>query len=175
MSSINRLQDYESFKSECTFFECQMIYEGDWDGRERYIVASDTPEDVLLRKYPEIMKNLSPYFFVSAECGEIYAESWRNISKFKKRTSNTVYFGDEDGEEHDYPIASFVDKYMRCELLQSAMQVLSPLQKEYIQLYFLEGLKFKEISVMTGRDASTVKKTIDRGLERLRAYICENS
>ena len=44
-------------------------------------------------KYPEIMKALSPYMFCNVACGDIYAESLKNINKFRKRSSNTIDFG----------------------------------------------------------------------------------
>ena len=75
MKSITSERNYEAFVQECRFFYCQEIYEGDWDGKEQFIVASDTPEDELLEKYPEIMERLSPYLFCNAACGEAYAET----------------------------------------------------------------------------------------------------
>ena len=71
MSNITKAKKYSTFVKECRFFFCQSIFEGDWDGKEKYIVSSDTPERVLREKYPEIMKALSPYLFCNAACGDI--------------------------------------------------------------------------------------------------------
>lgn len=64
MSNITNEINYDLFIREVRFFYCQDIFEGDWDGKEKYIVASDTPEDVLRELYPEIMKNCLPTCFV---------------------------------------------------------------------------------------------------------------
>ena len=93
MSNITNLKNYSSFVKECRFFYCQTVFDGDWDGREKFIVSSDTTENELWMKYPEIMKALSPYMFCNAACGDIYAESLKNINKFRKRSSNTIDFG----------------------------------------------------------------------------------
>lgn len=93
MSNITNLKNYSSFVKECRFFYCQTVFDGDWDGREKFIVSSDTTENELWMKYPEIMKALSPYMFCNDACGDIYAESLKNINKFRKRSSNTIDFG----------------------------------------------------------------------------------
>ena len=92
MSNITSEKYYDLFIQEARFFYCQDIYEGDWEGKEKYIVASDTPEKELWGKYPAIMKKLSPYMFCDSASGEVFAESAKNISKFKKRAKKNNEF-----------------------------------------------------------------------------------
>jgi RNA polymerase sigma-70 factor (ECF subfamily) len=49
--------------------------------------------------------------------------------------------------------------------------VLSPEQRETMQLYFFEGYAFKEIAELTGRPLANVRNHYYRGLERLRKYV----
>lgn len=171
MSDITRQDNYEEFTKECKFFFCQYIYEGDWDGKEKYIVASDTPEEELLKKYPTIMKRLSPYMFCNAECGKVYSESANYINKHSKRIANMVYFGDEVGEEFDFPMESFVEKYMDKEVLKDSMNACTKIQREYINLHYVMGVSIREISIMYGRHEKTVQKVIYKGLATMREML----
>ncbi len=49
--------------------------------------------------------------------------------------------------------------------------LLSPEQRETIQLYFFEGYALKEIAELTGRPLANVRNHYYRGLERLRKYV----
>ncbi len=64
MSNITSEKYYDLFIQEARFFYCQDIYEGDWDRNEKYIVTSDTLEDVLWEHHPKIMKNCLLFCFV---------------------------------------------------------------------------------------------------------------
>jgi RNA polymerase sigma-70 factor (ECF subfamily) len=49
--------------------------------------------------------------------------------------------------------------------------LLTPEQRETIQLYFFEGYALKEIAELTGRSLVNVRSYYYRGLERLRRYV----
>jgi RNA polymerase sigma-70 factor (ECF subfamily) len=49
--------------------------------------------------------------------------------------------------------------------------LLTPEQRETIQLYFFEGYALKEIAELTGRSLVNVRSHYYRGLERLRRYV----
>jgi len=57
---------------------------------------------------------------------------------------------------------------LKRNLLIAMRQELSERQREYIQLYYVEGLNMKQIGERTGVDKSTVSRTIRRGEEQLR-------
>jgi len=59
----------------------------------------------------------------------------------------------------------------RKELLESAMQQLSPDKREAIVLSRFQGLKYKEIAALSGCTENTIKSRIKRGLEELREII----
>lgn len=134
MSNITNLKNYSSFVKECRFFYCQTVFDGDWDGREKFIVSSDTTENELWMKYPEIMKALSPYMFCNAACGDIYAESLKNINKFRKRSSNTIDFGAIEVLEDQMDIEA-PELGIRL-ILSEGLSVCTPLQRERIQKYY---------------------------------------
>lgn len=166
MAIIKQLDKYELFVQEARFFFCQDIYEDDWEGKEKYIVASDTPEDVLRKNYPEIMQALSPYFFCNSACGDVYAESKRNIDKFKKRRGSTLSFGQIEVIED--LVASSSNPEERAFLIKEALSVCTPLQRDRIQKYYLEGMTLREIA--NGKDPKTIKESIAAGIKRIQKF-----
>ena len=175
MKSITLERNYDAFVQECRFFYCQEIYEGDWDGIERFIIASDTPEDELLKKYPEIMERLSPYLFCNAACGEVYAETKRNIDKFRKRRMNTISFGSSEDFEDLLPDDSLRDDSLSMEektILAEGLKVCTPIQRERIIKYFITGMNLREIA--NGNNISAIKESIDAGIKRIKRFYTDN-
>jgi RNA polymerase sigma-70 factor (ECF subfamily) len=56
-------------------------------------------------------------------------------------------------------------------LMERFNRLLSPEQRETIQLYFFEGYAFKEIAQLTGRPLINVRNHYYRGLEKMRKYV----
>ena len=166
MPNITKAKNYSAFVKECRFFFCQSIFEGDWDGKEKYIVSSDTPERVLWEKYPEIMKALSPYLFCNAACGDIYAESLRNIDKFRKRGTNTISFGAVEVIEDQ--ICSEAPEMELQLLIAEGLSACTPLQRERIQKYYLEGMTLSQIA--GGRNISNVQQSIEAGIRKIKKH-----
>ena len=163
MSNITSEKNYDLFIQEARFFFCQDIFEGDWDGKEKYIVASDTPEDVLLEHYPEIMKKLSPYLFCDAACGEVYAESKRNIDKHKKRASTTTSYGSI--EVFEKMITDGSQSTDMIIMIEEMLSVCTPIQRDRIRKFYLEGMPIPEIA--NGRSIKAVYKSIRAGLIKI--------
>ena len=59
-------------------------------------------------------------------------------------------------------------KTLRENVLIAIRQELTGKQREYIQLYYAEGLNMSQIGERVGVDKSTVSRTIKRGEARLR-------
>lgn len=169
MSDITRQDNYEEFTKECKFFYCQYIYEGDWDGKEKFIVASDTPEEELLKKYPRIMKKLSPYMFCNAECGEVYSESARNIEKYRKRSELEFALDDKEYEGLEYACDSCADQLEIAELIEKALALCTPIQRERLIKHYMEGYEIAELSAGTCRSA--VNESIQAALKKIRKNI----
>lgn len=163
MSNITGEKNYDLFIQETRFFYCQDIFEGDWDGKEKYIVASDTPEDVLLVHYPEIMKKLSPYLFCNAACGEVYAESKKNIDKHKKRASTTTSYGSI--EVFEKMITDGSQSTDMILIIEEMLSVCTPIQRDRIRKFYLEGMPIPEIA--NGRSIKAVYKSIRAGLIKI--------
>lgn len=169
MSNITIVNNYKSFKKECRFFFCDNLYEGEWDGKERFIIASDTPENILKEKYPEIIEMLSPYLYCDSRCGEIFAESIKNINKFKKRRANTIGFGCIETIEDCLPIKETdFDRWM---LIEEALSICTPIQRDRIKKYYLEKMTISEIA--EGVASSTVWESINSGIKKMKKYFTD--
>lgn len=166
MSILNKLDKYELFVQEARFFYCQDIYEGDWEGKEKYIVASDTPEKELWRKYPAIMKKLSPYMFCDSASGEVFAESAKNISKFKKRAKNTMSYGEIEILESMVAEEDLESEYML--LIKEGLSVCTPIQRERILKYYIEGMTLDEIA--EGKHRASVLRSIEAGIKKIKNF-----
>lgn len=163
MSKITSAKDYELFAKECRFFFCQDIYENDWTGKERYIIASNTPEDVLLKKYPEVMAALSPYLFCNAKCGEAFAESQKNIWKYNKRRNCTISF-----EEMEYQLGVNNAEIEMRLMIEEGLEVCTSIQRERIRKYYLEGMSLDQIA--NGLSPVSVYQSIAAGIKRIKKY-----
>ncbi len=166
MSSITTQKNYSSFIRECRFFFCQKLFEGQWEGKEKYIVASDTPEDELLKKYPEIMKALSPYVFCNAACGDVYAESVKNMDKFIKRSKSTISFGEIEVLENQIAYNEADNESQ--ELIKEGLSICTPLQRERIIKYYIEGKNLRQIA--NGKNIANVQQSIQTGLKKIKKY-----
>ena len=166
MSNITSEKYYDLFIQEARFFYCQDIYEGDWEGKEKYIVASDTPEKELWGKYPAIMKKLSPYMFCDSASGEVFAESAKNISKFKKRAKKTMSFGEIEILENMVAEEDLESEFML--LIKEGLSVCTPIQRERILKYYIEGMTLDEIA--EGKSRSAVIQSIESGIKKIQIF-----
>lgn len=117
-----------------------------------------------------IMKALSPYMFCNAACGDIYAESLKNINKFRKRSSNTIDFGAIEVLEDQMDIEA-PELGIRL-ILSEGLSVCTPLQRERIQKYYIEGMSLSEIA--EGKNISTVQQSIDAGIKKMKNFFGVN-
>lgn len=173
MKSITTYEGYKEFIKECKFYYCQDIYEGDWDGKERYFVCSDTPEQNLLEKYPAIMKALSPYFYCNAECGKAFAETKKNLCKYQMRSFITDSLDASFGPGEEPTAWKNSGSEVEAKLmLKEAFSVCSQIQKERIYLYFVDGLSLEQIA--NGKCSKTaVYLSITEGIKKIKKFYNE--
>lgn len=57
------------------------------------------------------------------------------------------------------------------ELMDKFSTLLSPDQRQTIELFFIEGYTFREIAGRTGQSLGNIRSYYYRGLERLRSYV----
>lgn len=95
-----------------------------------------------------------------------YAESLKNINKFRKRSSNTIDFGAIEVLEDQMDIEA-PELGIRL-ILSEGLSVCTPLQRERIQKYYIEGMSLSEIA--EGKNISTVQQSIDAGIKKMKNF-----
>lgn len=171
MSKITTMKNYKLFIKECRFFYCKELYGSEWSGIEKFIISSDIPENKLQEKYPEILKILSPYIYCNKECGDILLDSLRNEDKYKKRAFNELSIDDEYGDIY-WSLKSSVDiekETVTKIMIDTALESLTPIQRDRIMEYFVEGLTLSQIG--NGRNHKSVSESIKSGLMRMKKFL----
>ena len=115
------------------------------------------------------MKKLSPYMFCNAECGEVYSESVRNIEKYRKRSELEFALDDNEYEGLEYACDSCAEQLEMAELIEKALALCTPIQRERLIKHYMEGYEVKELSAGTCRSA--VKESIQAALKKIRKNI----
>lgn len=59
-------------------------------------------------------------------------------------------------------------------LLRAIKMALTDKQKEYLIMYYYDGLQTTEIAKLAGKDKSTISRTINRALKRVYKYLLIN-
>lgn len=170
MVKISQIKGYEMFIEECRFFFCNDIYENSWQGKERFIVASDTPEAELKERYPEIMKALEPYIYCNAKCGTIFQDGKRNDEKFKKRALCNDSIDLESDESMILSDSHDMERDVLTKLIISeALDLCTPTQKERIIKYYFDGLTFDQIA--NGKDKKIIRESVKSGLKKIKNFL----
>lgn len=173
---LRNINGYENFKAECDFFLCTEEYPG-WTGTEKYIIVTDKTREELESKYSDLMKAMSPYIILDKSFAKPREEYLRNEYKFLWRARHKgSLFGMDERTECCYK--EFADNHQEELLVDSifikeALSQLPEIQKRRVELYFLKGLTFQEISEIEGSSFQAVAKSIACALDKLKKYSLE--
>ena len=84
----------------------------------------------------------------------------------RKRSSNTIDFGAIEVLEDQMDIEA-PELGIRL-ILSEGLSVCTPLQRERIQKYYIEGMSLSEIA--EGKNISTVQQSIDAGIKKMKNF-----
>lgn len=90
----------------------------------------------------------------------------RHFKVLEKEDVAFQYYLSEEDE-----MADDIDSHNRSQILNTAMEVLSPRQREAIYLKFVSNLSYEEISNLLEINYQSARNLIFRGVEKLRAAI----
>lgn len=171
---LRNIPGYKEFKNIARFFFCEEEYPG-WTGTEKAAVITELSEEELLKKFPEIMKELSPFMFLTLEQGEIIQESNRNNHKFEMRgiRSESGFGFDEDTSECHEEAADkgFEDDLLNSLLVQEGMTVLTEIQRQRINDYFFHNMSSREIADLQGADPSSIRESVAAGIRKMKKHL----
>ncbi len=159
----------------------------------RYVGSAVEAEDIVQDVFSRVWKNIKKFnpkrsrFFNRQERQEKSFKSWlfsiaKNASlDFLKRKKTIPFsdFGDseegngiEDSLVDSAPLASDIfEREDLADILESALERLSPIYREVIILHHESGLTFQEIADVSNESLNTVKSRYRRGLINLRELL----
>ena len=94
----------------------------------------------------------------------------------RKKFFSINAYGDQKDETYDIPDESYrpdqmTDSGIKDEIIQKAIQKVSPAYREMVILRDIQGLSYEEISEISGVRVGTVKSRINRGRAQLQKLL----
>lgn len=101
---------------------------------------------------------------------EAHAEEMRDLRHI---TKDGYVEGDTEDLliETEESVEDYVIRQLEIKQLQKAMQQLTENQKERLQLYFFEGLTYRQIGEKLGISDKSVRESIDAALKKIKKII----
>lgn len=174
ISNNNRL---EQFKLDCKIINLKYEYPG-YKSEISWAIVSDMTKEELLAKYPDEIKPYIPFIRLSVSQGEVFEEGARYENKYRMREMRTghIFNVTDDEFEHYHPeliINDTEDTIIRqdeAEKLQIALSTLLENQMNRVYKYFFCQMSYSEIARGEGVDVSSVRKTIEKAIKKLKKY-----
>lgn len=118
------------------------------------------------------------YTYVSPEVYEALANDFRKEAEAERKRDerNRASINYEDGETDDLlfiqqeSLEEVVMRELETQNLQTAMQELTDVQKERLQLYFFEGKTYREIAEKQKVSDYSVRESISGALKKIKKY-----
>ena len=119
------------------------------------------------------------YTYVSEEVYEALVNTFRKESHAEEMrdlrhvTKDGYVEGDTEDLliETEESVEDYVIRQLEIKQLQKAMQQLTENQKERLQLYFFEGLTYRQIGEKLGISDKSVRESIDAALKKIKKII----
>lgn len=173
----------ERFQNECKVINLKYEYEG-YIGKEQWAIISEQTEKELFEKYPDIVKQYTPFVLLSVQQGKAVYEFRRNESKFYKRSlNNEDAFGYDDeliGIFHSEVIApDFVEQQMteeyeenryqlKMKLLDKALTSLTEKQYKYLIARYVANKSTREIAKEEGVSHQAIEKHLSAAVKKVK-------
>lgn len=119
------------------------------------------------------------YTYVSEEVYEALVNTFRKEAHAEKMrdlrhvTKDGYVEGDTEDLliETEESVEDYVIRQLEIKQLQKAMRQLTENQKERLQLYFFEGLTYRQIGEKLGISDKSVRESIDAALKKIKKII----
>lgn len=173
----------KEFQSECKVINLKYEYEG-YIGKEQWAIISELTEKELFEKYPDIVKQYTPFVLLSVEQGRAVYEFRRNKSKFYKRSKNNEdAFGYDDeliGIFHsevivpDFVEQQIIEEYeenryqLKMKLLDKALSSLTEKQYKYLIARYVADKSTREIAKEEGVSHQAIEKHLNAAVKKIK-------
>ena len=168
--NIKDIKGYDEFKKHCNFELCTKRYP-DWIGSEKYIVITDDAEKDLLKAFPEIMKELSPYVIVGRYFPKMNDDTRYNDSKSAASSFSLDQIDDYENLSEGFIAPDFSESLCNKDAICRSLLCLTEIQKARVQRHFYANKTLKEIALEDGVSITSVFESISAALEKMRVFL----
>lgn len=148
--------------------------------------VEDIMQEVLLKLYRgldsfrgESQLKTWIYRLVKNAIADYYRKPWWKFDWVREREF-------ADGSTSPPPLEQYIDEHQESaldavmskeqgELLLKQMERLSPAEREYFTLRFLDGYSLLQMSDATGHNLNTIKTHLYRAVKKMKTYLLEES
>ena len=178
MEKVEKIIEQKGF-----YFICTKVLYPDFVG-PKYIIVSDDPDITV--KHPKtkamIIVSTEQFKSMAEEYNRYFGNEDREKHRYSKYHNVEGYYEDtvedEDGEKQlspmnveINPVEDEVEKKETVSELYEAIELLNPIQKERIVLYYIKGLTQKKIAELQGVRLFTVQKSIKSAEKNLKKIL----
>jgi len=150
-------------------------------GESPMAIITELSMEQLIVEFPELKTQLPFTIFTTVQWDKfksVFKESWNNDMKHKMRD---IRHGDIDGYVEgntENLIRNYANFFVECEfnkkidslLIKQAMKHLNDNQKRRIQLYYYQGLTYREIAEIEGVSDMSIRESINGAIKRIKKY-----
>jgi len=150
-------------------------------GESSLAIITELSMEQLLVEFPELKTHLPFAIFTVVQWEKfksVFKESWNNDLKHKMRD---IRHGDIDGYVEgntENLIRNYVNFSVECEInkkmdsfkLKQSMKHLNENQKRRIQLYYFQGLTYREIAGLEGVSDMSIRESISGAIKKIKKY-----
>lgn len=185
-------QENITAQSECTDKEWTAInirFEyPDFQGKEKWIIATDLSEENLIAKYSDILKKYKPYVLVPCEFLQARNEYRTNEQFYYRFQVNhaDAFPADDEVSASFHKELCCVDKEIdyekvrakkenkeekAIEMIKIGMDMLTPIQKRRLVAVYFQGKSTREVAQEEGVHHSKIDKSIALALKKLKNFL----
>ena len=169
---MNKNELLDQFKEDCRVVSMANEYPG-YVGEIKWIIFSSLAEEELAARYASVIVSFKPYLYMSMDQYAPVREFNNNDRKHRRRSEETYdVFGFVDGEaEMHHPELAYEDAVGEYDDLYSALEKLSPKQRDRIVKRFFEGKTLCEIAEEEGQSFQAISKSTACALKTLKKLL----
>ena len=149
-----------------------------------YIIVTDDAD--IVKKHPRmsgmIIVSISKFESMAEEYNRYYANEVKHIRRIERSYNDEGYteegVEDDNGETHSnlpdvdlHPVEDEVEEKERKETILKALDVLTPIQKDRITLYYFKNWTYAQIGEKYGVSHWAISKSIRTAEKKMRKFL----
>ena len=165
------------------YFICTKVLYHDFVGPE-YIIVTDDPDITI--KHPKtkgmIIVSVEKFASMAEEYNRYYKNDVKHLRRIERSYEEDGYseecIEEENGEAHNilpdvdlHPVEESVEEKERKEIILKALDVLTPVQKDRITLYYFKDWTYAQIGEKYGVSHWAISKSIRTAEKKMKKYL----